>query len=410
MVKRRSYKSLISGDVCEGTYILLKKFQLATAKRLTGDGQVMSVTPTLANYSVRDLITIISYVVLEDFYAIGDDQRPSSAHDSFSVGMAERVKELHAKKIELLKSEIAVNHHTEDRSVGEVAKLREYENGSNPTTRVKSPNVPNIHDAHSAPLLSSPESSSQKKRKMQIALGEIDPNFGSGSGPNPKRAKACPSRPPTKGTLQTTPLQPSSSTEIDSRPPKGTNPLTARSIHPSASARLERVKGPTLPNNRPRSAGNAAIPRPLSSRGQPLPIERPLNIKPLAAFKGYRRRSDLYDVFAVIHSVGDSVIKRLRMPSKRDIRIVDPSTDKRVLLSVFVDPENFIPVVGTIALIRMVSTHEYEGGMLNIYPNHCEGKAWFLPNPVGVEGCDVEAMRTWWTRMQAKETEGEAEP
>jgi len=148
----------------------------------------------------------------------------------------------------------------------------------------------------------------------------------------------------------------------------------------------------------------------MSSRSQPPPIERFLNIKPLAAFRGYRRRSDIYDVFVVIHSVGDSVIKRLRMPPKRDIRIVDPSTDKRVLLSVFVEPENFIPVVGTIALIRSVSTHEFEGGMLNIYPNHCEGKAWFLPNPVGIEGCDVEAMRLWWARMQAKETEGKPEP
>lgn len=410
MVKRRSYKSLISGDVCEGSYILLKKFQLATAKRVAGDGQVMSGTPTLAMYFVLNLTTIISYLVLEDFYAIGDDQRPSSAHDAFSIGMAERVKELYSKKMEQLRSEIADEHQIEDRYVGEVAKLREYESGSSHTTRVKPPDIPDAHKSHSTPSLSSPESSSQKKRKMQIALGEIDPNFGSGSGQNPKRAKACPSNSPTKGTFQTVPLPPSNSTDIKSRPPDGTNPLTARSIHPSASARSERMKGPTLPSNRPRSAGNAAILRPMSSRSQLLPIECSLNIKPLAAFRGYRRRSDLYDVFVVIHSVGDSVIKRLRMPPKRDIRIVDPSTDKRVLLSVFVEPENFIPVVGTIALIRMVSTHEFEGGMLNIYPNHCEGRAWFLPNPVGVEGCDVETMRIWWTRMQAKETQGEAEP
>lgn len=329
--------------------------------------------------------------MLEDFYAIGDDQRPSSAHDSFTIGMAERVKALYAKKMELLKSNIVDNHQIEDRYVGEVE-------------------ICNVHKAHSTPSRSSPESSSHKKRNMQIALGEIDPNFGSGSGQNPKRARACPSSSPTKDTSQTAPLQPSNSSEIESRPPNRNNPMTATSIHPSASARSERMRGPTLPSNRPRSAGNAVILRPLSSRSQPLPIERSLNIKPLAVFRGYRRRSDLYDVFVVIHSVGDSVIKRLRMPPKRDVRIVDPSTDKKVLLSVFVEPENFIPVVGTIALIRMVSTHEFEGGMLNIYPNHCEGRAWFLPNPVGVEGCDVEAMRVWWTRMQAKETEGEAKP
>ena len=43
LMKRRSYKSVLSGDVCEGSYILVKKFQLATAKRLTEEGFVMSV-------------------------------------------------------------------------------------------------------------------------------------------------------------------------------------------------------------------------------------------------------------------------------------------------------------------------------------------------------------------------------
>ena len=153
---------------------------------------------------------------------------------------------------------------------------------------------------------------------------------------------------------------------------------------------------------RPQSAGHAAVPDVKQKKSRQLPIERPLNIKPLVAFRGYPRRNDIFDVFVVIQSVADAVIKRPRMPPKRDIRIVDPSTDKKVLLSVFVDPENFVPAVGTIALIRSVTTHEWEGGMLNIYPNQCEGKAWFLPNPESIAGCDVEAMRLWWARKEAE--------
>lgn len=160
---------------------------------------------------------------------------------------------------------------------------------------------------------------------------------------------------------------------------------------------------------RPHSAGHPALVKGKESRSCPLPIERPLNIKPLAAFRGYRRRNDIFDVFAVIHSVGDSVIKRQAMPPKRDLRIVDPSTDKKVLLSVFVDPDNFVPAIGTIALIRSVSTHHWEGGMLRIYPTHCEGRDWFQPNPVGIAGCDVEAMRQWWTQTHAEVAEEQRE-
>lgn len=46
LIKRRNYKSIIYGDVCEGSYILVKKFQLARARRLAQEGQVALVTPT----------------------------------------------------------------------------------------------------------------------------------------------------------------------------------------------------------------------------------------------------------------------------------------------------------------------------------------------------------------------------
>ena len=82
---------------------------------------------------------------------------------------------------------------------------------------------------------------------------------------------------------------------------------------------------------------------------------------------------------------------------------MDPSTDKRVLVSVFVDPASFVPEVGTVALFRSMTTHEWERGMLNVYPQHCGGRKWFVRDPVGVEGCDVMGLRDWWERKMEKE-------
>ena len=323
--------------------------------------------------------------------------------------MAERAQQLHAKNVEFLKSIADDDQQIENRYDNQGPDLREHESVSSHTMKVKLPAVSGTSKVRPTPSCPSPESSSQKKRKRDIALGEIDPNFGSGSGQNSKRAKHPPSSSPSKSPFQTAPSRPSSFNGPQLCPLSGMNPLPARSTHQSASTGSERAPDPVVKSKRQHSAGHAVAPQAKSKKSRPLPIERSLNIKPLAAFRGYPRRNDTYDVFVVIHSVGDSVIKRARMPPKRDIRIVDPSTEKKVLLSVFVEPENFIPAVGTIALIRSVTTHEWDGGMLNVYPKQCEGRDWFLQDPMGVEGCDVEFMRRWWTRMQARETEEPAE-
>ncbi len=135
-----------------------------------------------------------------------------------------------------------------------------------------------------------------------------------------------------------------------------------------------------------------------------LPINRPLNICPLGSLTGQNAtRNKVQDVFAVICSVEESVVKPPKgMPLKRDIRIMDPSTDKKVLVSVFVDPETFKPAVGTVALFRSLTTHEWDRGMLNVYANMCAGRAWFLKDPVGVDGCDVKALKEWWESKKSE--------
>ena len=131
------------------------------------------------------------------------------------------------------------------------------------------------------------------------------------------------------------------------------------------------------------------------------PINRILKLMPLSRLSGSRAlRNKICDVFVVICSVAPDIVKRSGMQAKRDLCIMDPSTDKRVCLSVFVDPCNFAPAVGTIALMRSVTTHEWDGGSLNVYPKECEDREWFIPDPVGIEGCDVEGLRGWWQKKQ----------
>lgn len=141
----------------------------------------------------------------------------------------------------------------------------------------------------------------------------------------------------------------------------------------------------------------------ISPRQSLLPIKRPLCIRSLQSVTGvHASRNKVFDFFAVICSIEAQVVKPPMMPLKRDMRIVDPSTDKKVLVSVFVNPLNFKPSVGTIALFRSLTTHEWDRGMLNAYPQQCEGKNWFIIDPIGIKGCDVPALRSWWKLKSAE--------
>ncbi len=146
--------------------------------------------------------------------------------------------------------------------------------------------------------------------------------------------------------------------------------------------------------------------RALESRNPLKRVRNPLEIYNLSSMSGDRKSQNKRgDYFAVVEWVDNKTIKRFCMSMKRDLRIVDPSTEKKVLLSVFVDPVNFTPAVGTIALFRNLRTHEWDGGSLNAYEKDCKSFDWFIPNPVGIDGCDVEAMREWWGERQEKERE-----
>ena len=396
------YKTITYGDICEGSYIVLKQYRLESAKKLVREGRVMLGTHYITRWQS---LTCHRYVVLEDFYSIGQDQRPPMANDTFAYGVADRARNLHRT------ATVSPIHSADlDRLAGSARRTKVLVSGgtSDKCHEIQQAELEEGSDmAPTLPISLSPSATTsvQKKRKLDIALGEIDPNFGSISESPSKRVKDRQRSSPLKDSFSNPQswlpnpsdrgicLQQMTTDSLENRDVFSTMLLGEKHRSTSESAGWVPLH----------SASSASLVR--EDRAGPLQIDRPLNVQPLAKFRGYHRRNDVYDVFVVVQWVGESVIKRPRMPPKRDLRIVDPSTGKKVLLSVFVEPERFTPTIGTVALIRSVTTHEWDGGMLNVYPKQCEGRQWFIPSPIGLEGCDVETMREWWKETQAKECE-----
>lgn len=151
--------------------------------------------------------------------------------------------------------------------------------------------------------------------------------------------------------------------------------------------------------------------RSLASHQALLPVRRPLRLTSLAALTGpHATRNKVVDVFAVVASVTPTLVRcpgiRPGIHFKRELRITDPSTSKKVMLSVFVEPEEFVPEVGTVALFRSVTTNKWDGGSLNAFKRDCEGREWFLKSPQGVDGCDVTNLMEWWKNRQADDGAG----
>lgn len=373
LVKRRLYKMIVSNEVCEGSYLQIKEYALASARKIIGEG-------------------CITYIALKDFYPIGHDGRssqegwaarsPSMTHTapSADVQPGGQVGLLHV-------SQFAKQHNNSVAKPSRTIKDRDQ--------LLESKTVTNSMAVDDALPKRAASPSQQRKRKHHAddALGEIDPNSQSSPAKSAKR------RHDSEGRIRHVDY----GKEADDEAALATG---------ERGVNLKRSSADPASSNQPSCTfeslfcAQSTSSRPTSrSDKRPRPIMTPLRLMSLSSLKGYRRRNDIYDVFAVIYSVSDMVVKRSRMPAKRDVRIVDPSTDKKVLLSVFVDPANFKPRVGQIALMRNLTTHEWDGGMLNAYPKQCEGTQWFIPDPQAIAGCNTNFMREWWTDRVIEEAE-----
>ena len=339
VLKPEIHPFVTSRDIRDGSVVLLTRYELRQAKRLNGEGHVL-------------------YLVIEDMESVDHDGRDSVPFT-----------------FEPARSTQGTSGASSESTVFPGLK-------SSDETSTK---------AAAAAADETPRDEGPLGRKR--ALDETSPS------PTPSKPKATrvsfeAARGRRDNVLFT---RPKTSSGPTARPFSGHSSLFSRPrTQPSPEAK-RRAAGPDA---------TTAIDTTTSTQQHdaPQPITRPLTLVPLSQITGPPssvQRNKIVDVLAVIASVAPSVTQRaqrphLDLPPSRDLRVVDPSTSKKVQLTVFVGAEDFVPAVGTVALFRSVTTHEWDGGSLKAYPRDCRGKEWFVPWPWAVEGCDVKAMKNWW--------------
>jgi hypothetical protein len=107
----------------------------------------------------------------------------------------------------------------------------------------------------------------------------------------------------------------------------------------------------------------------------------------------------MVNLLAVIAWLSDVEPTYLPPGHQRRARLVDPTTDKQVLLTVLLNPEGFRPDVGDVVLLVGVKNHQYEGGSLRKYMSDKpkSGHSWWVVNPETLGWCEEEAtaLKEW---------------
>ncbi|KAL9008100.1 MAG: hypothetical protein Q9173_006741 [Seirophora scorigena] len=320
LVKRRIYTTIYSEHVREGSYVILKVYHLARGERVDGEGTII-------------------YIVIEDFYSIGQDDRydvqlePIKGKAQAAVELDHTGQPTHRDVPRAVALESA--HPVSQDSVTGKEVEDQDENASQ--TQEKPPPTPP----------SSQQLREAMKRKWDTALDEIDTND---------------------------------------------------TYRISKYRRLEEARA--------KEAREAAA----ASAKAMLVRYKSLPTTPLVALTGpNKQRNTKHDVLALITSVSE-IIKCTGMPPKRDLRLIDISTIKKVCLSVFANAEDFHPEPGTVALFKHLTTHDCDGGSLSAYAKDCQNQEWFVPDPPGFENGEVAQLKDCWARLQFSEQVAREQP
>lgn len=136
----------------------------------------------------------------------------------------------------------------------------------------------------------------------------------------------------------------------------------------------------------------------------PVDLSKPLRLTPLKSIPNLPYKQNwAVNVLAIVASLSD--VEPALLPSyvgkQRTARLADPSTGKQVLLTVFLEPDEFAPAVGSVVLLLGVKNHRFDGGSLKKYGNEKprDGDRWWYENPTDIAWCDVESLRVWWKRQ-----------
>ncbi|KAI9881640.1 MAG: hypothetical protein M1830_000205 [Pleopsidium flavum] len=416
VLKPLMHRFVWTGEIREGSYVMLDNYKVAKGKKLIGDGYVAYLAiadihtigrrqryaqdTTFDNHGLltelpeekqpppKPCLLGSGPITMQDTYAVFKDP----AADDNPLGFISRF-DADAEDCPSDGSLVQVKS-----TVKRVDK-RKRETMSSPLGELSPNSIPTTKQRRTASSMKFAKGTSEKEASLRkpSSPDNLPENLEFYSGQVIAHHKRCHQAPVVHGSwcncVVCTNAEP---TEGASEEP-GPSALAAQKVKPNTSQKS--IRQATT------SVSQQAL-RALETRNPLKRVKNPMELYHLSSMTGNRKSQNKRgDYFAVVEWVDDKTIKRFCMSMKRDLRIVDPSAEKKVLLSVFVDPVNFTPAVGTIALFRNLRTHEWDGGSLNAYEKDCAGSDWFIPNPIGIDGCDVEAMHEWWEEREAKERE-----
>ena len=298
-------------------------------------------TPSLSLGSL--FLTMASYLAISDFYPIGEEKRYHSSTDSLGPLDQGSAKEEDERKEFETRMERSLSRGSPDKIHQDIVSSK-------------------------GPFSFNSAAAEVKKRKRATSSLDLDPDLLSVAS-EAQKLRHPPSAKMTRGNAHE-----------DFRPR-------------SSDDYLDNVSTPS------RECSTQV-------RASPERVPSPLQLSTLASVTGTNAtRNKQVNILAMIEYVSNTTVKPTTAPLKRDVRLVDSSTDKKVTLSVFVDPVNFIPKKYDIMLFRNLTTHDFSGGNLNAYPRKCKGKEWCILNPYHAEECDMKSMEVF--RANYRKTEAQ---
>ncbi|KAI0552671.1 hypothetical protein F4679DRAFT_44994 [Xylaria curta] len=168
--------------------------------------------------------------------------------------------------------------------------------------------------------------------------------------------------------------------------------VMAISKNKTASNRRE-VAATIVNREQDATASPSNLPFSISDPSRPLKLTKLRSIPNLP----YKQNWSV-NVLCVVSAISDVEPAGIPPFTQRQARLTDPSTDKQVLLTVFLDPHLFNPQVGSVVLLLGVKNHRFDGGSLKKYDSDRPrtDDNWWYRNPTQFTWCDVDGLRRWW--------------
>lgn len=173
---------------------------------------------------------------------------------------------------------------------------------------------------------------------------------------------------------------------------------------PASPKKPSKPPSPESPTDPPGSPVHNTPPRPLTA---PVALPRdwttphnPLKLTPLTSIPHlpYRQNWSI-NTLSIISSLSPPQPSTFPPFTQRLARLADPSTTKRVQLTVFLDPDEFSPRVGSVVLLAGVKNHLFDGGSLKKYVSDRprNGVPWWFEEPEFAWCAErVRELRAWW--------------